>query len=83
MAAVVGPFVLLVVGGADPNNPNHPTLPWHFMATGLVLALAIVGVGFFMFTRESKRESEYEEEISISPEHHRPTERSRAVSGTR
>jgi MFS family permease len=67
VGAIVGPFVLLAIGGSDPNNPNETNLPWYFLVIVLVIVLAIVGVGFLMFTRES-RDSE---EISISPEHHR------------
>jgi MFS family permease len=67
VGAVVGPFVLLAIGGRDPNNPNAPNLPWYFLAIVLVLVLVIVGVGFVLFTRESH----YDEEISISPEHHK------------
>ena len=65
--AIVGPFVLLAIGGQDPANPNAPILPWYFLVTVLVLVLVIVGVGFVLFTRESH----YDEEISISPEHHK------------
>src|ERR1700730_1890468 len=32
VGAVVGPFVLLAVGGRDSNNPNAPNLPWYFLA---------------------------------------------------
>lgn len=64
IGAVVGPFVLLTVGGRDPNNPNQPGLPWYFLVIVLVLVLAVVAVGFMMFARQS-RESE---EISINPE---------------
>lgn len=67
VGAVVGPFVLLAIGGRDPSNPNAPFLPWYFLAIVLVLVLVIVGVGFVLFTRESH----YEDEISISPEHHK------------
>ncbi|MFP5260472.1 MAG: hypothetical protein ACLGJB_01035 [Blastocatellia bacterium] len=67
VGAIVGPFVLLATGGGDPGNPNETNLPWYFLVTVLVIVLAIVGVGFLMFTRES-RDSE---EISISPEHRR------------
>jgi MFS family permease len=67
VGAVVGPFVLLAVGGRDSNNPNAPNLPWYFLAIVLVLVLIIVGVGFVLFTRESH----YDDEISISPEHHK------------
>ncbi|HSB10465.1 MAG TPA: hypothetical protein VLM38_13335 [Blastocatellia bacterium] len=67
VGAIVGPFVLLAVGGRDSANPNAPILPWYFLVTVLVLVLVIVGVGFVLFTRESH----YDEEISISPEHHK------------
>jgi hypothetical protein len=64
IGAVVGPFVLLAIGGRDPGRPDQPNLPWYFLAIVLVLVLVIVGVGFVLFTRESH----YEEEISISPD---------------
>ena len=67
VGAIVGPFVLLAIGGRDPNNPNETNLPWYFLVIVLVIVLAIVGVGFLMFTRESRDA----EEISISPEHRR------------
>jgi MFS family permease len=67
VGAVVGPFVLLALGGRDPNNPTAPNLPWYFLVIVIVLVLVIVGVGFVLFTRESH----YEDEISISPEHHK------------
>lgn len=65
VGAIVGPFVLLAIGGRDPNNPNETNLPWYFLVIVLVIVLAIVGAGFLMFTRESHDA----EEISISPEH--------------
>lgn len=65
VGAVVGPFVLIATGNsADTTTPN---LPWYFLAAVLVVLLSLVGVGFAMFTRESH----YEEDISISPEHHK------------
>lgn len=67
VGAVVGPFVLLALGGRDPGNPNAPNLPWYFLVIVIVLVLVIVGIGFVLFTRESH----YEDEISISPEHHK------------
>ena len=67
VGVVVGPFVLLAIGGRDSSTPNAPNLPWYFLAIVLVLVLVIVGVGFVLFTRESH----YEDEISISPEHHK------------
>lgn len=65
IGAVVGPFILLAIGGRDPNRSDQPNLPWYFLVIVLALVLVIVGVGFVMFTRESH----YEDEISISPEH--------------
>lgn len=67
VGVVVLPFVLLAIGGRDPSSPNAPGLPWYFLVIVLVLVLVIVGVGFVLFTRESH----YEDEISISPEHHK------------
>lgn len=67
VGAVVLPFVLLAIGGRDPSTPNAPGLPWYFLVIVLVLVLLIVGAGFVLFTRESH----YEDEISISPEHHK------------
>jgi hypothetical protein len=67
VGAVVLPFILLAIGGRDPNTPNVPGLPWYFLVIVLVLVLVIVGAGFVWFTRESH----YEDEISISPEHHK------------
>ena len=74
IGVVVGPFALLAIGGRDPNNPDASSLPWYFLVIVLVLVLAIVGAGFVLFTRESH----YEDEISISPEHHK--EEGRATS---
>jgi MFS family permease len=67
LVAVVGPFLLLTVGGRDPSRPDEPNLPWYFLAIVLVIVLAIIGVGFYMFTRDSHEA----DDISISPEHHR------------
>jgi hypothetical protein len=64
IGAIVGPFILLAVGGRDPNNPNQPGLPWYFLAIVLVLMLVIIGVGFLLFARVSQEG----EEISISPD---------------
>ena len=64
LGAIIGPFVLLAISGSDPNNPNETNLPWYFLVIVLVIVLAIIGVGFLMFTRESRDA----EEISISPD---------------
>jgi hypothetical protein len=63
LGAIVGPFLLLAVGGRETGS-SQPALPWYFLVIVLVLLLVIMGVGFFMFTRESH----HDEEISISPE---------------
>jgi hypothetical protein len=64
--AVVGPFVLVATGVRQSDDQAGTGLPWYFLATLLVVLLVIVGVGYVMFSRESH----YEDEISISPEHH-------------
>jgi hypothetical protein len=64
LGAIVGPFILLAVGGRDPGDTNRPGLPWYFLAIVLVLVLVIMGVGFVLFARESQQT----EEISIRPE---------------
>jgi len=68
LGAIVGPFILLAIGGRESGNPP---LPLSFVVAVLVGLLIIVGLGFWMFTREYRRESTYEDEISISPEHHK------------
>ena len=67
VGAIVLPFVLLAIGGRDPNRPDQPNLPWYFLVIVLVLVLGIMGVGFYWFTHESHDA----DEISISPEHHK------------
>lgn len=63
VGAVVGPFLLLALGGQD-RDGNAQSLPGYFLIIVLVLVIGIVGVGFYMFTRESH----YDEEISINPD---------------
>jgi MFS family permease len=58
-AGVVGPFVLLMIGGRQSSN-----LPWYFWVTILLLLLVVTGVGFLMFTRDSHEG----QDISISPD---------------
>ena len=69
LGAIVGPFVLLAVSGGDPGNPNQTNLPWYFLVIVILVVLAIMGVGFLMFTRES-----HTDDISISPEQHKDEE---------
>ena len=64
LGAIVGPFILLAVGGHDPDNSTRPGLPWYFLTIVLVLVLVIIGVGFVRFARESQET----DEISISPD---------------
>ncbi len=42
IGAIVGPFVLLALGGGDPTNPNARSLPWYFLLIVIVLVVAIV-----------------------------------------
>ena len=58
--AVVGPFVLLTIGGREANN-----LPWPFWAIVPLLLLVVISVGFLRFMRESHEA----EANSISPKH--------------
>ena len=69
LGAIVGPFVLLAVSGGDPGNPNQTNLPWYFLVIVILVVLAIMGVGFLMFTRES-----HTDDISISPDQHKDEE---------
>ena len=63
LGAVIGPFVLLAIGGTDPTNPDQASLPWYVLVVVILIVLVVIGVGFLMFTRES-----HPEEISISPD---------------
>jgi len=58
-AALIGPFVLLTIGGSQSNN-----LPWYFWTTIFLILLLVMSVGFLKFTR-AHRESD---DISISPD---------------
>jgi cbb3-type cytochrome oxidase subunit 3 len=70
MAIIFGPCILLAIG-RDPTNTSNPGLPLLFLGIVFALLLAIVGIGFWLFTREARRESTYEANTSISPEHHK------------
>lgn len=58
IVAVMGPFLLLTMGGRDSNN-----LPWYVWVTIPILLMAVIAVGILMF----KRDSHDAEDISISP----------------
>ena len=53
VGAVVGPLVLLVVGGRDSGALSETGLAWSFMAIALLL-LTGLGAGFSMFSRGTK-----------------------------
>jgi hypothetical protein len=53
IGAVVGPLVLLVVGGRDSKTLSEPGLAWSFLAIALLLLISL-GAGFSMFTREAR-----------------------------
>ncbi len=57
--AVIGPFLLLTIGGREANN-----LPWYIWTGIPLLLLIVISVGLFQFMRK-RRESE---DISISPD---------------
>ena len=58
IVAVMGPFLLLAMGGRNSNN-----LPWYVWVIIPVLLIGVIAAGFFMF----KRDSHDAEDISISP----------------
>jgi MFS family permease len=66
LGAVIGPFVLLAIGGTDPANPDQASLPWYVLVIVILIVLVVIGVGFLMFTRES-----HPEETSINPDQHK------------
>jgi len=69
LGAVIGPFVLLAIGGTDPANPDQASLPWYVLVIVILIVLVVIGVGFLMFTRES-----HPEETSINPDQHKSKE---------
>ena len=70
LGAVIGPFVLLAIGGTDPTNPDQASLPWYVLVIVILIVLVVIGLGFLMFTRES-----HPEETSISPDRKESSER--------
>ncbi|HJQ23630.1 MAG TPA: hypothetical protein VKA60_06905 [Blastocatellia bacterium] len=63
LGAVIGPFILLAIGGTDPTSPEQTSLPWYVLVIVILIVLAVIGVGFLMFTRES-----HLEDTSINPD---------------
>jgi hypothetical protein len=59
IGAVVGPLVLLVVGGSDSKTLSEDGLAWSFLAIALLLLMG-AGAGFSMFGRGARF-------LSISP----------------
>jgi hypothetical protein len=53
IGAVVGPLVLLVVGGRDSGTQSEIGLAWSFLAIALLLLISL-GAGFSMFRREAR-----------------------------
>ena len=53
IGAVVGPLVLLVVGGRDSKTLSETDLAWSFLAITLLLLTAL-GADFTMFRREAR-----------------------------
>ena len=56
IGVVVGPLVLLAVGGRDSNTLWETGLAWPFLAIALLLLISL-GVGFSMFRREARAPS--------------------------
>ncbi|HYL98122.1 MAG TPA: hypothetical protein VEZ90_04145 [Blastocatellia bacterium] len=69
LGVVFGPFIMLAVVH-DPTQPNKPGLPLPFLAIIFAILAVVVAAGYWLFTREPRRESKYEGRISISPQHH-------------
>ena len=53
IGAVVGPLVLLVVGGRDSGTMSEIGLAWPFLAITLLLFISL-GAGFSMFRRGAR-----------------------------
>ncbi len=62
MGAVIGPFVMFSFEGSGTATTNEQQFPWYFLVIVILLVLVIMGVGFLMFTRESR----HADDISIS-----------------
>jgi hypothetical protein len=53
IGVVVGPLVLLAVGGRDLNTLWETGLAWSFLAIALLLLISL-GAGFLMFSRKAR-----------------------------
>jgi hypothetical protein len=53
IGTVVGPLVLLVVGGRDSTTLSETSITWSFLAIALLL-LTGLGAGFSMFRRGAR-----------------------------
>jgi hypothetical protein len=53
IGAVVGPLVLLVIGGRDLGTLSEIGIVWSFLAIALLLLISL-GAGFLMFRREAR-----------------------------
>jgi hypothetical protein len=53
IGAVVGPLVLLIVGGRDSKTLSETGLAWSFLAIALLLITGL-GAGFSMFRRGAR-----------------------------
>jgi hypothetical protein len=53
IGVVVGPLVLLAVGGRDLNTLWETGLAWSFLAIALMLLISL-GSGFLMFRRKAR-----------------------------
>lgn len=52
IGTVIGPLVLLVIGGRDSGTLSEIGLGWSFLAIALLLLISL-GAGFSMFRREA------------------------------
>ena len=62
IGVVVGPLILLAIGGRSPNLLGPHGLAWSILAITLLLIISI-GSGCLMFRRESRAA----QDLSISP----------------
>jgi hypothetical protein len=53
IGVVVGPLVLLVIGGRDSGTLSETSLAWSFLMIAALLLISL-GAGFLMFRREAR-----------------------------